>query len=1440
MPNKFSKAIQTDDDDCTHHSSRAIRDCKRDSSVCLESHCTYFYDDVAGEKYRPSTTTSRQDANTQTQASFPYLPPFMTTPRNLMEGALEWSQRFGNVVLSPGLLAIHFEPIFGLVSSSEERHDIDSLYTHRTGKQYNLINSSRDPLFHELVRSLRKSNVQLAHSTVLESFSAYFEGKNFTFDWQQETKFLHIIQNNVTLICVPKYSYYWLWLDGQHIPFGQVVADGRVTAQVGARTQNFFKISCPEVEKLTDILDSVLALVKSGVPDLFLDQVKNRLISLVTAIYNLLRWTGGELQLQDLIVNLCSSFVSIVSFSSFRKLISSFFHNPIAQSDFETSFLSAIKALFTCVFLVVTSTLPGRGTIDEFVNRVHKIPLALSSIAKFNDIIDPLMRQIISFVEQHILGMNPLLANNEILEEAVKFGDKVAEMADLYKRRAITHDAEVMKAAGKLHQENINMLGRCVNLGFDRKTTEFLRTLLPTTYKISEAALLSGVDKCKPRKKPVCVWFAGQSQVGKSTILYPFVQDMLKIMNDGELPVDWAKEIYAYAPETEYMDGYTGQRVELVDEWNQQRTVVGQSNDPDFPLIRKVNIFPAHCHMASLYEKPNSYYTSELIVLTSNVTNVTAETIKCKEALTNRITYAFKLELKEEYRLYYADGKKYRLDLSKIGDTYDSSIYYFVQFDPLTEQETGQIYSYAQMCHAVAKSFGNEENFFNMYESYLAQNRTAPFPAEDPTPIQRSPRDSEISSSSDSDIPVRPPRTKKQKLQEIKNFLTREKSPASSEDSWTNEWKKPYFPRGPLSQQPWEFSRSHQYNLAKNKGIACTFRNNPKAQVGFSPEFEEKVFGNNPDYSRSTFGRLCNSIVTLAEAPTVATYGVLQKFNLHKWLPSCIRRPMIAIVQDFHSRPLTYVKEYDSSFESEFEEERYEKFVRRDACFSYARKHVSEFKEYAEDRLQYLKSRIGFYLPGVLTRIIGVAVTAGTLYMGFKTLKGGFNFASRSLSPKKIESAEACFLRGCEKCAKCSTCDWSQYKEDFVYWNVPCVCYVEYCNRASKQDAKLFVQHAFTRSLPSPTVEEGVLRRLRQFAECDCSQCVICDENGCTCRAIAEARGVSFGNDDLVDRVDRYKIMQERLEAFTQNQSPPSRRPQQQNVIRVQNNQSPPSKKPQNQQVVKVQNQSPPSRKPEKQNVIRVQHEEALVSLRPESQLARFNDQQAQDVLNNRVWPSILRVYIVLKDESPFRVHRQLGHLTAIGGNVLLMNWHFVPVLQLYPDAEVVLRSGTTVFMRMNTCKFLENFERIGDKDAVLVKVDYKGAVFPKIVKHFVSKSTSHSFKTMCVTLARFTIDGVGKMYPNPVTVTNASRLDELVEMDIDDRLSIKVVQPLSIVSRMPTQNGDCGAPLILNNSLVPSKILGIHNGYHGGLGTAYAVPLFREEIEDTLEKMNI
>ena len=56
----------------------------------------------------------------------------------------------------------------------------------------------------------------------------------------------------------------------------------------------------------------------------------------------------------------------------------------------------------------------------------------------------------------------------------------------------------------------------------------------------------------------------------------------------------------------------------------------------------------------------------------------------------------------------------------------------------------------------------------------------------------------------------------------------------------------------------------------------------------------------------------------------------------------------------------------------------------------------------------------------------------------------------------------------------------------------------------------------------------------------------------------------------------------------------------------------------------------------------------------------------------------------------------------------------------------------------------------------------------------------------------------------------------------------------------MPGHGGGWNVPLILNNSLVPSKILGIHNGYHGGLGTAYAVPLFREEIEDTLNKMNI
>lgn len=250
--------------------------------------------------------------------------------------------------------------------------------------------------------------------------------------------------------------------------------------------------------------------------------------------------------------------------------------------------------------------------------------------------------------------------------------------------------------------------------------------------------------------------------------------------------------------------------------------------------------------------------------------------------------------------------------------------------------------------------------------------------------------------------------------------------------------------------------------------------------------------------------------------------------------------------------------------------------------------------------------------------------------------------------------------------------------------------------------------------------------------------------------------------------------------------------------------------------------------------------EEMMNRMNLKRQSHRANDQQAQDLIQNRLWPNILRLYVVQPGEDPNAIHRQLGHLLALGGNLFLTNHHFMLVLALYPEADVVIRQGTIVWKRMKSAEFTKSFVRIGTKDAVVLELEYKGNAFAKIYQHFVPKSASFSHETQSVEIARYTLSRDCRMYPNPITVSGARLASTRINIDIDSRIKEVIVQPISWEYDCHTLPGDCGSPIVLLNSRIPTKIVGIHNAYSDALGTAYGVPLYSEEIRKAIDTFGV
>ena len=206
-------------------------------------------------------------------------------------------------------------------------------------------------------------------------------------------------------------------------------------------------------------------------------------------------------------------------------------------------------------------------------------------------------------------------------------------------------------------------------------------TLLPAR-ELYQYVSCSPVKGGGPRMRPICLWLIGESGVGKTEMVYPLCIDVLRAMGLMRKE-DFHHQVYGRQVETEFWDGYKGQKIVIYDDAFQMKDDKTAPNPEIFEVIRSCNTFPQHLHMAALHDK-NTFSAAELMIYTTNDANVKLESITFPEAFFNRIgEHAYKVRPKAEFAIETPrgnSGQTYRrLDKTKLNKDIpiDLSIYEF-------------------------------------------------------------------------------------------------------------------------------------------------------------------------------------------------------------------------------------------------------------------------------------------------------------------------------------------------------------------------------------------------------------------------------------------------------------------------------------------------------------------------------------------------------------------------------------------------------------------------------------------------------------------------------------------------------------------------------------------------------------------------------------------
>lgn len=253
-------------------------------------------------------------------------------------------------------------------------------------------------------------------------------------------------------------------------------------------------------------------------------------------------------------------------------------------------------------------------------------------------------------------------------EQIIKWVEKIAHYSDLVIKKKAMLDIDQSLEITNLYKQGITFRKWAYQSRSPLSLVQLINSNITTAQQLYTYAEKNNTLDGGLRVKPLCITLFGESQIGKSTVVLPLAHDIMieAGMRDEK---KMKQQIYARQAETEFWDGYQNQFCIIYDDALATKDDAANPNVELAEMIRTINIFPHHLHMASLEDK-NTYNTSELVILTVNDINAKISSLTYEDAFYNRIfDNCYEVVPKKEFRetINLGGGQiKIKLDKNKL------------------------------------------------------------------------------------------------------------------------------------------------------------------------------------------------------------------------------------------------------------------------------------------------------------------------------------------------------------------------------------------------------------------------------------------------------------------------------------------------------------------------------------------------------------------------------------------------------------------------------------------------------------------------------------------------------------------------------------------------------------------------------------------------------
>jgi hypothetical protein len=315
-------------------------------------------------------------------------------------------------------------------------------------------------------------------------------------------------------------------------------------------------------------------------------------------------------------------------------------------------YIPRIMAMFASVFVAYgVHNIPGRdNTPAAWLQKIGNFPRAMKSMAEIHEYLTKIFKTVYTEASIMIFGYDRELFAEGIpdithWQAEVELYSDVTQTKNMCKTRdGYNHVMLLWSRGHALMQKYAPALDANLRAAMQRDLVRC--TKIKATVE-SSFGIPDGV-----RAVPLPVWLVGESQIGKTTMQYIIAADLCATL--GIYNVD--EQIFCRCVENEYWEGYNGQAVVVFDDFGQMKDSVSAPNLEFFEIIRSIGSFPYPLHMADISLKSNSFFTSPIVICSTNAAHVPVESLTYEDAIWNRLTHSWRVTIKPEYQIKEYDA----------------------------------------------------------------------------------------------------------------------------------------------------------------------------------------------------------------------------------------------------------------------------------------------------------------------------------------------------------------------------------------------------------------------------------------------------------------------------------------------------------------------------------------------------------------------------------------------------------------------------------------------------------------------------------------------------------------------------------------------------------------------------------------------------------------